>query len=447
MKHNIACCYLTHNHPMVMREVLSIVKDYYNCNGIDIYIYDSSTNRETEKIVTELVSNGASNIYYVNIDEKLGADGKIVEIFKGIGLKKKYEYIWANKDRSYVTEKTARAIQRECAKGYDCILNDCYIPIETERRTYKEIYRREEFFSEFGWLTTSWDTVLLSSRRILDKIDWKEYEEKYDIGINNNFNQVMILFAGLSDEARIKVIHGDEAGIFNSKQIQKPMGIPFETWGKNWPAAIRKLPKYYEPYMKKVIKDVGRRTWIFGSLDNLILLAQNNILTDEVWKDIKNDWTNLSDISVECVEAILNKKYEEAVWLSFERFNLALLNQKYDYAFEIINKNNIWAEILGLKIYWMLHGCFVIYLQEVREGKDPGIMQGVKSYKDILIKYQTLKFYVRRLEYGIDEQNEKEVIEFVKGNHISSIFLGYVIQHECIDVARVIEKWESLCLT
>ena len=39
MTHNIACCYLTHNHPHVVKEVLDEVLDYYNENGIDIYIY------------------------------------------------------------------------------------------------------------------------------------------------------------------------------------------------------------------------------------------------------------------------------------------------------------------------------------------------------------------------------------------------------------------------
>ena len=183
MNHNIACCYLTHNHPSVVKEVLEIVKDYYDQNGIDIYVYDSSTNKETKEIVQGFIDNGVNNLFYIPINEKLGGDGKLLEIFKGTGLKKKYDYIWPNKDRSYVTKKTAQAIQRESTAGYDCIFNDCYFPLESERKKYKKIYEKEEFFSEFGWLTTSWDTVLINTQKVLDKICWEEFEKKYDVGI------------------------------------------------------------------------------------------------------------------------------------------------------------------------------------------------------------------------------------------------------------------------
>lgn len=446
MENNIACCYLTHNHPHVVEEILNIIQEYYNKNGIDIYFYDSSTNEDTKEIIDKMILSGADNLYYIRIDESIGGDGKIYKILRQYGLKKKYDYIWPNKDRSYVLEQAAEVMHRESQKNYACIFNDCFMPLISDRRQYKKVYSREEFFCEFGWLVTSWDTVLISTKEILDSIDWSSFEKKYSLGSGNNFNQIITVFAGLDmiDNPEIRVLSGNETGIRNSTQVGS--GITkyiSKVWGVNWPKAIEKLPDRYNKYKKKVIKDMTSKHWIFGSLNNLIYWKSQGYLEKDNWNEIRDNWELLSDIPKESVEALLDDNYDKMLKLTFEAFNKALENEQYDKAYDMITGNEYWSILIGSSQYWILKACFDVYLQEIRIGKDVGIMYQIYNYKDLIKKYNIMKFYARRLEYEIDSISNLNMYEYFQYNHISSLFWGMIINIECVDIDKVILRWEE----
>ena len=447
MDHNIACCYLTHNHANVVSEVLNIVKDIYDRNGIDIYIYDSSTNMETKEIVDELVREGTDNLFYVRVDEKIGGDGKLLEIFKGVGLRKEYDYIWANKDRSYVLESAAEIIQSESHKGYECMYIDCSRPIQMARKKYKKIYSREEFFYEFGWIVTSWETMLIHTKKMLKLIDWDEFEKKYRIGSKNSFNQVLVVFGQLAKISipKIRVFGEQEVIIYNSAAVGSGwINDTFELWGQKWPEAICSLPECYDEYKAKVIMDQGMHPYVFGSINWLVSLKKRGILNEKVWKKIKNTWADVSEISSACIEAILADDYNRMIRQSLDDFNDALKEEKYDKAYCLFTENSFLEYLLGTVNYWMIRYSFDVYLQEIFANKELGIMKDVHDYKTILYKYQFLKYYVRRLEYGI---NSEKIADFIKDNGISSEFLGYVIKCECMEPMEVIEKLEQIYST
>ena len=62
---NIAYCIPTYNHPDTIRDVLEKSAALYKEYGIDIYIYDSSEERDTEDIVNEFIQCGYDNIFYI----------------------------------------------------------------------------------------------------------------------------------------------------------------------------------------------------------------------------------------------------------------------------------------------------------------------------------------------------------------------------------------------
>ena len=75
MKNKVACCYLTHEHPEVVDEVLGAVCEEYGKRGIDIYVYDSSENDDTKGIVEKYSSKGSCGVYYVPIQFTKGKNG------------------------------------------------------------------------------------------------------------------------------------------------------------------------------------------------------------------------------------------------------------------------------------------------------------------------------------------------------------------------------------
>lgn len=64
MKNRVACCYLTHEHPEVMDEVLGKICRSYGEKGIDIYVYDSSTEDNTRLVVEKYRNMGLCSLIY-----------------------------------------------------------------------------------------------------------------------------------------------------------------------------------------------------------------------------------------------------------------------------------------------------------------------------------------------------------------------------------------------
>lgn len=445
MKNNIACCYLSHNHPYVVKEVLTINLEYYNKNGIDIYIYDSSTNNETKEIVNEFIHRGANNLYYIKIDDKLEADGKMLQVLKRYGIEKKYDYIWPCKDRSYVTEKSAENIQRASQHGHESIFLDYWIPIESDRREYKLVYEKKEFFYEFGWMTTSWEAVLFNTR-LLDKLDpWDKYEKQYNLGKQNGFNQVVVLFVGLTliENACVEVLNCKNVTIHNCA-LTSSGWIPytFDTWGKNWPKAIKSLPKCYDENKEKIILDQGMHPIVFGSMDNLIALKERGILNRKKWDEVKTEWSILSKIPSKDVEAILDGDYEWLVWDVYEKLNEELEKEEYDTAYFIFTRTSYLKVLFGEKNYGILKKCFDIYLNEIHNKKKIGILYQVRSCEDLLYKYQVMKYLVRRLEFDIPM--EEDLIAFCHDNHVTMEFLMSVIRKETINREKVVDEIEKI---
>lgn len=445
MENNIACCYLTHNHPDIVEAVLEINLEYYKKNGIDVYMYDSSTDGRTKEIIDNKIKQGADNLFYIKIDDKIGGDGKMFEVLKRYGIQKKYDYIWPNKDRSYVTEKTVQNIRKASINMHECIFIDQWLPIETDRRKYKSVYDKEEFFYEFGWMTTSWEAVLLSTK-MLDRIkDWGSIEKKFQLGLRNAFNQVIVLFYGLTliENARVEVLDYKEAELKNYPSSGSAW-IPytFDTWGKRWPKAIRSLPACYNEYKEKVIKDQGMHPIVFGSIDNLIALKERGIFTREKWNEVKDDWNILSDIPKKDAEAILDGKYDWLIQDVYNALNFSLKEGENDKAYFIFSRTSYLKVLFSNKSYWMLKTCFDIYLAEVHNRKEPGIMYHVKSCDDLLYKYHILKYFVRRLEYDIPI--EDDIVAFCRNNHVTTECLVAIITRETINKDKVIEGIEKI---
>ncbi len=394
MDSNIACCYLTHNHPDVVRDVLQHIGDFYEKNGIDIYFYDSSNDTKTREIVEAFMGGKTGHVFYIPVDDELGGDGKLLEILKGYGLQKEYDYIWPCKDRIYVTEDTLDAIRREAGRGYDCIYLDFIAPSLFERRDYKDLYDREEFFYEFGAFVTDWEVVLISTDKILNQIFWTEFEEEYGLGRDNNFNQVMVVFGGLSDSGLIRVLHGEEA----QNAVSSYGGIGSQTlpdfveiWGRIWVEDIERLPDCYSPYKKKVIKDAGNMQWIFGSLNRVIQLVQSEQLTRDIFESIRKNWESLTDVDATLVDAVLDGHYQEAILLSFTEFNQALLREDYNTALKMCLSNSIYGSLIGEKSYEAMRFVMLVYQAEVNSGQSNGVLSGVRTPEDLLERYQYLK--------------------------------------------------------
>lgn len=94
MKYSIACCFLTHNHPDIVKDILDKCLKIYANFGVDIFFYDDSDDDATKQIAEKKISEGASNLFYIDVHSAINGDHKYYLILQGYGLPKDYDYIW-----------------------------------------------------------------------------------------------------------------------------------------------------------------------------------------------------------------------------------------------------------------------------------------------------------------------------------------------------------------
>ena len=121
MEKEIAYCIPTYNRPDIIEQVLGKFLPVSQNKGMDIYIYDSSVNKETLNIVENFIRKGIKNLYYVRIDPGIEVDEKLIMLLSGYGLQYSYNYIWMVKDRCFVEEETLKVILEETKKGHDAV--------------------------------------------------------------------------------------------------------------------------------------------------------------------------------------------------------------------------------------------------------------------------------------------------------------------------------------
>ena len=224
MKNKVACCYLTHEHPEVIDEILEKICKPYGDRGIDIYIFDSSESDDTRVIVEKYAQKGLCNLCYVPMQHTKGRDGgneKYLYILKGYGLKGRYDYIWPTKDRCRFEGDTLDEICRAIEEGHDVILGvDERDRYELIKRQTREVYTDPvAFFGDYGALSTNWECLIRRVDTMLEPIDWDRYGKEYGVGLGCNFNQTLTTFVRLSemDKCSVRV---NRAGIEDRKSTR-----------------------------------------------------------------------------------------------------------------------------------------------------------------------------------------------------------------------------------
>lgn len=330
----IAYCILTYNNSDVLLNASINYFEYFKELGIDVYIYDSSSDTKTYSLYEAWKLKGLDNIYYVDCRHISTADEKYWQIMQGYGLDKEYDFIWPNKDRIYISRSYAEEIIEALSKNPDVIIsakkNDTFIyGIPDMKESYNDPV---EFFKYYGATSTSWNAVIFNRNSMLNNIDWEQYDKKYSINKDNPFNQTCLLFVQLSmlENCRIKVVRPK----MNDRKVAASDGSGWvkdtvSLWGIRWPAAIRSLPSIYDEHKAYVIKSECMYPIVFGSVDHLIYLADNNWFNKELFSQIEEDFTNLSDIPHRQIEYIFQKDYKKLFNEILDEFQKAFNEHNY----------------------------------------------------------------------------------------------------------------------
>lgn len=166
---NLAICIPTYNRTEVLMDTFSYELDNCKQLGIDIYIYDSSTDGRT-KVEIDALSD-YDNLYYIPIDSSVTLDEKVVKIYQSIGRTKKHDYLWLVGD----SVSFSREVLKNVTEAIQTLPTMVVINNEdVQHLGNKEYNKVNELFRELFWKSTLWGSIIIKEA-LYDDLDWDSY--------------------------------------------------------------------------------------------------------------------------------------------------------------------------------------------------------------------------------------------------------------------------------
>lgn len=291
----IAVCIPTYNRSQIVDEFLvRCSADYLNF-GIDIYIYDSSTDNETERVV-KLWQERLGCLYYIRMPSCLHANMKVFKIFQQQGLKVIYDFIWVCGDSLRFSKEALSLIVPRVTPDYDMIEVNGMDKEKLGIRVYDDL---NDYFKDCAWHLTLFGAVLLNVKTMLTGVDWKGYELRFSSKELINFSHVSFYFNILASMKSFKALHlslnSSLATTSGLKENSGWYGDTFYVICCGWVQTIKRLPSCYKDKREAMIK-FGRYT-VFNTMD-LLKLREDGYFNKSIYKKYRGIWKEVGDIPV-----------------------------------------------------------------------------------------------------------------------------------------------------
>lgn len=436
-KVKIACCIPTYQHAFILETILPYIIPMYHKYNIDIYIFDSSEDDETKKLVQKYQEKMMDGLFYLHLDSTIGGDEKYYRILQGFGLKKEYDYIFPIKDRVFLDENTIQYITEKAKTGADIILLPAKDRARLVQHTNGIVYQDKVlFFRDYGALTTSWETVLYRFDTMLRDVCWEEVEKKTPMGIDCPFNQTYGVFYFLSKKdavtievlERHRIVRVQYQGV-PSQWLQNAINI----WAIEWPRVIGMLPDCYDEYKDQVIRDGVSIPALWGSLDVIYSYITEGILSKDQWNTIRNEWDKISVLPKEWVDLLMDHKTDEICDIAYETFEKLFLEEEIEEAYLIYLSLKYIGQKLG-ELDCTVNDIFEIYNLEHQEKnwneEWSHFEEGCHSFQNYEDKCKLIKMLVQAIRDHRPTEEIAPLLQLKRQLRVSDIAMNYFMRND-----------------
>lgn len=241
----LAICIPTYERAKFIQEFLEICLPITKQFDIDVYIYDSSINNDTQIIVEEY-RKSTGNLFYNRIDSNVHSNVKVFNIYKQFSKENRYKYIWLSSDYFRFESKLIARLKELLNINYDVIVvnNSDREPLGS--REYTDI---NQFMVDCAWWTTCYGSTILNIKSMLQDVDWGYMEEKFLCDDCISFSHTGLYFEQLALINKPLMYHYSikDRSLFWSKYrtISGWRDDTFRISCEIWPNVIRKLSDVY----------------------------------------------------------------------------------------------------------------------------------------------------------------------------------------------------------
>lgn len=250
----------TYNRSSILESWIN--NNYKQCSeiGIGLSIYDSSTNDETERLVSTINEKKVfPQIKYVRKESSIRVDEKVLQSI----MESSADFVWPLGDSisinfSDIKNKVLPFLQND----YDFVCVFDSTKLDNDGKTY---IRPIDFFGDCFWHAT-WLGGIIFNKRVFSKLRTREIYETMLCKYNRNdgFSYLGIFFELISNRnirAAFTVIRTDST--IGKNKVQGWLKRYLEVWCDNLVYFVDTIPDYYNSKKDKVLKE----TWEILELD------------------------------------------------------------------------------------------------------------------------------------------------------------------------------------
>jgi len=279
----------TYNRAMVIKELLEKYLPIYIKFGIDLYIYDSSEDNDTQRVANHFQSD-FNNLYYIRFPSDMHSNIKVYKIYQKYCWAKHYDYVWMCQDALRFSEEIiTKVIDNSIIDEYD-ILVTFLESDDASEPVYSEI---KDFFVRYAWKLTLYGSCVLRTRTMLEGVNWDYLIGKYCVPDKINFSHICFYFEQITGIKNFKAkdIHTNSSlvRVSGKKIIPGWYEDTFKIWLDYCSSAINALPDVYENKVS-AIRNYGIKSTNF----NLLKLRKDGLLNKEVYLKYKRKWAQYS---------------------------------------------------------------------------------------------------------------------------------------------------------
>lgn len=294
MEKKLAVCIPTYNRPDVVGETLIRSLSRYRALGWDLYVFDSSTNDETQTVV-ENMHIGEDHLFYHRIDSSVHSNRKVYDILRRFGEEDEYEYIWICSDSVNWNDECLKRVDDELPHQNDLILVNYR---DVEKLGTCCLTDPDEVFHKCAWHMTLYGATIVRVGTVLKNVDWDGLISRYCIPDRINHSHVALYFEQLAKLDPVRVMH-----LSFPRKIVMPSPLKVESgWRKDtffvwchcWPSMICALPELYTD-KQRVILQSGINSEILIK-KNMAVLRKDGIYDFSQYCKYRKKWKELTTI-------------------------------------------------------------------------------------------------------------------------------------------------------
>lgn len=231
---------MTFNRAKIIREDLAAIVKPAKEYDIDIYIYDGSTNRDTESVVKTYIEAGYNHIYYIHADAHLSVGESVYQRLEGVLFETEAKYVCLCSDHRVIKSNYYSEILSYVDKDYDIIM--LHDNLLKGIHTYNSL---TEFVNATIVSLTAWGATIIK-KSLLAPLAYREIcEATPSFGVSSIYLRAI----GKAEMFRGATINTGRSLCVESAQYKGKSNSSknmWTSWIVDWYRFVESLPAAYE---------------------------------------------------------------------------------------------------------------------------------------------------------------------------------------------------------